>query len=155
MNALTPPSLMNTIAIRVCEMVIKELETLLEQIQQGSLDEEARERLKGVIKTLGDVARAINEKEATIEELRQLLQKSGTEKTDKVLKKAGIEPTRKENNPPIGRTESKAKGHGRNGASAYDGARKIKVVHDSLKRGDNCPHCLKARCICRRSQSHW
>lgn len=99
MNALTPPSLMNTIAIRVCEMVIKELETLLEQIQQGSLDEEARERLKGV--------------------------------------------------------ESKAKGHGRNGASAYDGARKIKVVHDSLKRGDNCPHCLKARCICRRSQSHW
>ena len=128
------------------EMVIKELEILLEQMQQGSLDEEARARLKGVINTLGDMARAVKENEATIEELRrQLLQKSGTEKTDKVLKKAGIEPSKKENNPPIARTESKAKGHGRNGASAYDGARKIKVVHDSLKRGDNCPHCLRGK----------
>ena len=32
-------------------------------------------------------------------------------------------------------------GHGRNGAAAYRGAKRIEVPHDSLEPGDACPEC--------------
>jgi transposase len=33
------------------------------------------------------------------------------------------------------------KGHGRNGAEAYEGAEKVEVPHESLQPGDPCPDC--------------
>jgi transposase len=132
-------------AIECIDVNMKELETLLEQARQGQLDEDGYKTLKAAVNTLGYVARLLADKETTIQALRQLLVKPSTEKTDKVLNKAGIEPSRKESNPASSNNESKPKGHGRNGARAYDGARKIKVAHDSLKRGDSCPGCLKGK----------
>ncbi len=41
--------------------------------------------------------------------------------------------------------KKKRKGHGRNGASAYTGAAKIKVAHESLKSGDVCSNCEKGK----------
>lgn len=38
-----------------------------------------------------------------------------------------------------GEEKQKRKGHGRNGADAYEGAEKISVKHPSLKPGDPCP----------------
>jgi transposase len=38
-----------------------------------------------------------------------------------------------------------AKGHGRNGASSYSGADKVKIPHGTLKPKDNCPKCLKGK----------
>src|SRR6202040_2282299 len=32
-------------------------------------------------------------------------------------------------------------GHGRNGADAFGGARKVEIAHQSLKHGDRCPEC--------------
>jgi len=37
------------------------------------------------------------------------------------------------------------KGHGRNGASAYTGAKKVFVSHESLKHGDPCPECINGK----------
>ena len=34
-----------------------------------------------------------------------------------------------------------SKGHGRNGAAAYEGAERIDVPHPSLRAGDACPAC--------------
>lgn len=39
----------------------------------------------------------------------------------------------------------KRKGHGRNGASAYTGAEKNSVAHESLSHGDRCPECIKGK----------
>ncbi|WDN87929.1 hypothetical protein BuS5_00897 [Desulfosarcina sp. BuS5] len=37
------------------------------------------------------------------------------------------------------------KGHGRKPAKDYTGAKKVRVFHDTLKPGDNCPECLKGK----------
>ena len=34
-------------------------------------------------------------------------------------------------------------GHGRNGAEAFGGARKVEIAHQKLKHGDRCPECGK------------
>ena len=36
-------------------------------------------------------------------------------------------------------------GHGRNAASAFNGARKVTVQHAELKSGDRCPDCEKGK----------
>ncbi len=41
--------------------------------------------------------------------------------------------------------KKKPEGHGRNGADAYEGAKKIEVPHASLKSGDPCPECEKGK----------
>ncbi len=41
--------------------------------------------------------------------------------------------------------KKKPKGHGRNGASAYPGAKKVQVKHENLKHGEFCPLCLKGK----------
>ena len=86
----------------------------------------------------------IGDKEATISRLRALLMKPSTEKTSKVLEQAGIKIPPP--NPPPAKAKGPPKpGHGRNGAQAYRGARRIKIVHASLKPGDHCPECLKGK----------
>jgi transposase len=42
-------------------------------------------------------------------------------------------------------SETRRKGHGRNGADAYTGAEKIQVPHESLQPGDLCPECHKGK----------
>jgi hypothetical protein len=76
--------------------------------------------------------------------LRRLLCQSSTEKTSKVLKQAGIDSDDVKPLPPAAAVSKRTTvGHGRNGAAAYRGARKVAVPHTSLKAGDPCPD---ARC---------
>jgi len=53
-----------------------------------------------------------------------------TEKTSAVLP-----PT----DPPKKQSKEKPKGHGRNGASSYTGAKKVAVPHPTMKPSDHCP----------------
>jgi len=89
------------------------------------------------------------EKETTISRLRALLVKPSTEKTRKVLEQAGLPTPPPRSSPAPSGSESdsqkKKPGHGRNGAEAYRGARRIKVPHGSLKPGDHCPKCQKGK----------
>jgi len=71
------------------------------------------------------------------------LLKPSTEKTGKVLRKAGIEPGEKKSQPSGGK--NKAKGHGRNGAESYKAAQTIQIPHPSLKPGDHCPECQEGK----------
>ena len=88
--------------------------------------------------------------------LGALLVKPSTEKTRKVLEQAGLaSPPPSSSPPPSGSendSEKKKPGHGRNGAEAYRGARriKIKVPHGSLKPGDHCPKCQKGKVYARK-----
>lgn len=125
----------------------EELEALLEQARPA-LGEDGYQKLQAAIRTLGYVTELLENQEATLASLRRLLCHSSTEKTEKVLKQAGIETDKKKPKPPGGAPsapgtsqapKSAAAGHGRNGAAAYRGADKVTVPHASLKAGDPCP----------------
>jgi transposase len=74
---------------------------------------------------------------------------SSTEKTEAVLKKAGIEGTSKtadqQGTAKPGERKPSGAGHGRNGAGDYRNPRRVTVSHESLKHGDKCPGCLKGK----------
>jgi transposase len=120
----------------------EELEALLEGVRPA-LGEVGYQKLHAAIRTLNYVTELLEAREATLERLRRLLCHSSTEKTEKVLKQAGIETGEKKDKAPGAphTPKSAAPGHGRNGADAYRGARKVEVPHASLKAGDQCPDC--------------
>ena len=130
-------------AVHRLEVSTAELEALLEQAREP-LGEAGYQKLKSAINTLGYVTELLENQETTIQTLRNLLCRAWTEKTAAVLERAGITTDAA---PPAGASEGKPKppGHGRNGTSAYRGARKIPVAHPALKRGDRCPECAKGK----------
>ena len=125
---------------RPLEISIEELEALVEQARPA-LSEDGYQKLLGAVHTLRYVTELLEKKKASLADLRELLCPATTEKTEKVLKQAGIDSGAKE--PSVGaeaRTHKrKAPGHGRNGAAAYSGAQKVQVPHASLEAGDPCP----------------
>jgi len=121
------------------DLSIEELEALLEQARQGPLREDGYQKLLAAIRTLRYVTELLERKEATLARLRKLLCPASTEKTDKVLKQAGIDTGEKQPESPTKKAKRAAAGHGRNGAAAYSGAQKVRVPHASLKSGDACP----------------
>src|ERR1700726_739999 len=124
----------------------EELEALLEQARQQPLEPDGYEKLKAAIRTLGYVTELLENREATLETLRRLLCQSSTEKTDEVLKRAGIEVNEKSHKPAVLRDDKTAPaGHGRNGAAAYRKAGRVQVRHAQLASGDQCPDCERGR----------
>ena len=118
----------------------EELEGLLEQARPA-LSEDGYQKLKAAIRTLGYVTGLLEKQETTLASLRELLCPASTEKTEAVLKQAGIETGDKKGKAPKERagTSAPSSGHGRNGAAAYRGAEKVQIPHASLKAGDPCP----------------
>jgi hypothetical protein len=139
--------------IKRIELNMKELETILERAREGSLDEDGYTKLKAALETLGYLTDLIGDKETTINRLRKIIFGASTEKTANVLEPVSgtTNPpeTNKTEEPPANGSEQKEdkkrKGHGRNGAQNYTGAKKIKVSHESLKPGDICPDCNKGK----------
>jgi transposase len=113
-----------------------ELEALLEQARREPLAEDGYRKLKAAIDTLAYVTELLEKQETSLAALRELLCPATTEKTAKVLEQAGIEAGEKK---PEHASKPAARGHGRNGAAAYSGARKVQVPHASLRAGDSCP----------------
>src|SRR5712691_6334824 len=121
------------------DLSIEELEALLEQARQEPLREDGYQKLLAAIHTLHYVTELLEKKETTLAGLRELLCPASTEKTDKVLKQAGIDTGEKKPESPWKKPQRAAAGHGRHGAASYSGAQKVKVPHASLKPGDACP----------------
>lgn len=128
------------------EVNTEELRRLVERAGEAPLEEAGRQKLKALIDTFEYVTQLLADKQTTIHALRQLLLKPSTEKTEKVLRKAGLEPGEKKSQPQVGKTpKRRTKGHGRNGAECYKVAQKVEVSHPSLKPGDNCPQCQEGK----------
>jgi hypothetical protein len=105
----------------------EELEALVEQAR-AVLPEDGYQKLLGAVRTLRYVTELLEKKEASLKDLRELLCPATTEKTEKVLKQAGIDsgPEKPAVADPQARgAKRKARGHGRNGAAAYSGAQKM------------------------------
>lgn len=123
------------------DLKLDELPGLLERTKEV-LSPEDHATLTAMTETLTFVARELLAKTTTLERLRYLLFESKTEKTSSVLgdrASPGEAAERKRG------SNEKQPGHGRNGAAAYTGAKKVKLTHPSLHHGDACPGCENGR----------
>ena len=121
------------------EATTEELEALVEQARPV-LDEAGYQKLKAAVRTLGVVTALLENRETTLQSLRNLLCQAQTEKTAAVLKRAGVDTGKTPAEP-----KPKAPGHGRHGAEAYRGAHKVQISHASLRSGDRCPECQRGK----------
>ena len=125
------------------DVSIEELEGLVDRTGHQTLENSERRKLRAAVETLGQMARMLADKDATLRQLRQmLLQPATTEKTRAVLERAGIKPGTQ---PDAAAEKKKRKGHGRKPASAFAGAPKVEVKHPTLHSGDRCPECIKGK----------
>jgi len=129
------------------ELSMSELEAILERVK-SSLSPEEYDKLHDALKTLLFLTQELEKNRVSVQRLKQLLFGTTTEKTQKVFQKALEEAGsnskaegKESPGPPA--AAAKAKGHGRNGADAYTGAKKVKISHPTLKPGDSCPECNK------------
>ncbi len=100
---------------------LEELDQIIERGTHAPLSESESQRLKDALHALAGM----------------LPQPRSTEKTNAVLPQPQPPTPEKDSEP--------AKGHGRNGAVSYTGAKKIVVLHPTMKPGDACPGCEKGK----------
>jgi transposase len=140
------------------EISMEELEDILERAKTSPLTEEECAKLHKALETLMYVTDLVGDKDTTIARLRKILFGASTEKIRNVL--GGKDPKAassaektgeagsagKQPDDPAGEaSQEKPKGHGRNGAEAFSGARRVFVEHGSLKPGQRCPKCGKGK----------
>jgi len=151
--------------VEVVDIDISRLNGILERATlSGALCDEERDELKLALETLLFLTQELGKKRVSISKLKKMLFGDRTEKTGALLNKlaavaAGVdgaapaEATKKTtderdsagadaDNPD---KQQKPKGHGRNGASEYEGAQTVKIRHESLTPKDACPECGKGR----------
>ena len=136
-------------AIEFIDMDREELNQLVERAR-AALSQEDYRKVKGMAEALTYLTDLVGDQQTTIRDLRELMFPASTEKTEAVLKQAGVEPTSKSSNDQTGAEKPKAQnpkppGHGRNGAEEYRNAQRVQVAHASLKHGDRCPGCQKGK----------
>ncbi len=103
-----------------------ELDQLLDQACEAPLSQNDSAKIKHALHSLADV----------------LMARRSTEKTSEVLGNAAGQSTPPSDQSTASKNgKGKAPGHGRNGASSYEGAHKVVVTHPELKHGDRCPEC--------------
>lgn len=124
------------------ELDMEDIDSLLAEAK-AQLSEESYEKLEAIINSLAYLTDLVEDKKTTIKKLRELLFGHKTEKTSKVLQKGEREPSEDRDESKSDR--EKAKGHGRNGAKAYTGAKRVQVSHDSLHQGAPCPDCDRGK----------
>ncbi len=132
------------------EVGIADLEAIIACSEKGPLSEQDRQLLLSAAQTLRFLTAQLEKKNISIAVLKKLLFGVSTE-TSKNLgldtsdqDEAGSQEDQDNDDQP---SESKQKrpGHGRNGADAYTGDKKVQVSHETLKPGDPCPDCLKGK----------
>jgi transposase len=109
-------------ARRRIDVNLEELDRVLDGAREAPLSEADHDKLKDALHALAAM----------------LVRPRNTEKTSEVVEKSGGSETGQQpddNTPPPG--------HGRNGAEAFGGARKLDVKHQKLTHGDRCPECGK------------
>ena len=105
---------------------------------KAAVSEEDYEIIKDMTEIIQAMSQVVDQKAASI---KRLLKQLFGQKSEK--KKDMLNDQDNEDKPDT--PKKKPKGHGRNGASAYPGAKKVQVKHEKLKHGESCPLCLKGK----------
>ena len=133
------------------ELDIGDLKNILDG---ASLHEADHAKIMSALNTLLVITKELEKKRVSLGRLKKMLFGDTSEKTSKVLEKAlkaamsAGKDESKDNSASDAqgkKEQKKPKGHGRNGASKYPGAKIIEVPHESLKPKDPCPKCIKGK----------
>jgi len=152
----------------IIELETNKLEEILRRLEARQLEGDDYETIKAVIAAYAYLYEVLGDKNTSIRRLRQILFGTKTETLKAVLEslehagpaaasaEAGAAKPEApwspgaeaqageggkadpENDAPSSR---EGRGHGRNGADDFTGAKRIEVRHQSLKPGDPCPQC--------------
>ena len=101
---------------------LEELDQIIDRGTHAPLSESEGEKLKRVLHALAG-----------------MLPAPRTRKDQERFWHCRRRPARQKDSNPL------IKGHGRNGASAYTGAKKVAVPHPAMQPGDHCPGCEKGK----------
>ena len=128
------------------ELTVQEVDALIERTQQESLIKPDYPLLVAIVRNYFTLDRIHQEQSHTLLRFVNRLFGHRTEKAEGVFKSPSPEqepsPSRMAQK---GSLKEKPKGHGRNGASSYQGAEKVCVPHPCYKAGDRCPLCPKGK----------
>ena len=92
------------------------------------------ERLERIFELVSWLLALLEMKNLSLAKLRQLCFGPTTESARRVCGKAPKEPK-----------SAQAKGHGRYSHRCYTGARRVRVIHSTLRPGHRCPECAKGK----------
>ncbi len=106
---------------RRVDVNVEELDWIIDDARSAPLSEADSQKLKTALHALAE----------------RLLPQPKTEKTSAVF---GDAETPSEDLQAESQSDS---GHGRNGAAAYRGAKKVPIPHAKLSHGDRCPECTR------------
>lgn len=104
---------------------LQELDEVLDHARQAPLSEPDYQKIKDTLHTLVELLVPVLNSEKTSAVLQELAE--------------AVEPTADT------KTQQAKRGHGRNAAAAFNGARKVAVQHTELKSGDRCPDCERGK----------
>src|SRR5262249_5265589 len=122
-SRLTGPVMKKKTRRRRVDVNVEELDRIIDEARSAPLSEADSQKLKTALHALAE----------------RLLPHPQTEKTSAVFGEAETPP------PEDLQPESEsASGHGRNGAAAYRGAKKVPIPHAKLSHADRCPECTRA-----------
>ena len=128
------------------ELTVQEVDALIERTKQESLIKPDYPLLVAIVRNYFTLDRIHQEQSHTLLRFVNRLFGHRTEKAEGVFKSPSPEqepsPSRVAQK---GSPKEKPKGHGRNGASSYQGAEKVCVPHPCYKAGDRCPLCPKGK----------
>lgn len=124
---------------RVIDLTPAQTEAFI-KMAEATMDPENAMIAAGMATTLQLVIAELKAKRISLARLVAILFGSQTEKTSKVCPSQNNKPKKEPKT-----SEEKKPGHGRNGAKAFPGATQIKVPHEQLKAGDECPECPNGR----------
>ncbi len=123
--------------IQVVEYSMDELRSIIERSRDG-LSESEQEKLWSVIESYARLLEELGDKKATIARLRQMIFGQTSESKADLKKRTGKSGTGGKDQPK--KKKKKRKGHGRIPADDYTGAERVKVPHQSLTPGAQCPN---------------
>jgi len=118
------------------ELDPEKLAAFLKRAEQR-LDPEDFVFLSSLVCAVSNLRDLLQSKSSSIMRLLRMIFGVKTETSRRVLKNGSNETANAPRPAP--------RGHGRNGARNYPGARTANVGHDSLKHGDPCPGCERGR----------
>ena len=99
--------------------------------------------IEGLLQTLQWIMAAFEQKTISIARLKRMLFGHSTETTAKIFPpNPGTDST---SAPVQAGAKAKRKGHGRNGSQDYPGAKRVKMPHPTLKVGQRCSQCGRAK----------
>ena len=134
---------------------IEELRSGLDQVR-GIIPAAIHEKFALGIESLRYLQELLAAKDSTLRKLRQIIFGEESERLAKVFPKdatsgdttSGVGAASAQSAAPESPSKvetAKPKGHGRNAASDYGGAERIKVPHPELTSGCACPQCQKGK----------